>query len=118
KEEEDIFDDDNDLIKELYNNIEMLNFKNTINLEKYINYLEERYITEILNNQKIVNQVTYPESEIAKSNEEDDSIELPQVIHNKALDATHLLELYLLQQDFSELAQAKHNSALLKLSGL
>ncbi|CAG8824313.1 12042_t:CDS:1, partial [Dentiscutata erythropus] len=53
KEKEDIFDEDDNLMKELYNNVEMLNFKNTMNLEEYINYLEERYVAEILNNQKI-----------------------------------------------------------------
>ncbi|CAG8544084.1 5282_t:CDS:2 [Cetraspora pellucida] len=74
EEEEITFDNDNNLMKELYNNIKMFNFSNMINLEKYIN------------------------------DEEDNNIELPQVAHKKALDAIHLLELYLMQQNLNNAA--------------
>ncbi|CAG8714805.1 18308_t:CDS:1, partial [Racocetra fulgida] len=98
---------DNDLIEELYNNIEMLNFQNVMNLEEYINYSEENNITRILSDQELLDQVTCPEpeSETAKCDKEDDSIEIPQVIHKEALDAIHLIELYLIQQDLSDEAQ-------------
>ncbi|CAG8541826.1 11789_t:CDS:1 [Racocetra fulgida] len=96
----------------------MLNFQNTINLEEYINYLEKRYVAEILNDQEIINQVTYLEPEVVECDEKDDSTELPQVTHNEALNAIHLLELYFIQQDLSDAAYTEHDSALLKLFGL
>ncbi|CAG8824309.1 17270_t:CDS:2, partial [Gigaspora margarita] len=79
---------------------------------------EERYVAEVLNDQEIINQVIYLEPEVAESDEEDVSMELPQVTHNEALDAICLLELYLMQQDLSDAAQTEHDSALSKLSGL
>ncbi|CAG8828526.1 6342_t:CDS:1, partial [Cetraspora pellucida] len=103
---------------ELYNNIEMLNFPNIIDLKEYINYLKEKYITGMLSDQEIINQIIYLEPETAEDNEEDDSTELPQVNHKEALDAICLLELYLMQQDLSNAVHIEHNSALLKLSGL
>ncbi|CAG8836669.1 5096_t:CDS:1, partial [Cetraspora pellucida] len=80
----------------------MLNFQNIMNLEEYINYLEEKNISGILSDQEILNQTTRPEPELVESDGEDDSIELPQVTHKEALDAIHLVELYLMQQDLSD----------------
>ncbi|CAG8519544.1 12193_t:CDS:2 [Racocetra fulgida] len=81
-----------------------------MDLEEYINYSEEKNISRILN------------PETAEDNEEgdkeDDSIELPQVSHKEASDAIHLLKLYLMQQDLSNVAHTEHDTALLKLSGL
>ncbi|CAG8753165.1 14787_t:CDS:2 [Gigaspora margarita] len=79
--------DDNNLMKELYKNIEMLNYQNVMDLEEYINYSDEKIITGIMSNQKILNQATYQESEQAENNEEDDSVEILQITHKEALDA-------------------------------
>ncbi|CAG8753897.1 2631_t:CDS:1, partial [Cetraspora pellucida] len=89
-----------------------------MDLEEYINYPEEKYITGVLSDQKIINQITYLEPETAEDDEEDDSTELPQVNHKEALDAIRLLELYLMQQDLSNAVYIEHDSALSKLSGL
>ncbi|CAG8781791.1 349_t:CDS:2, partial [Dentiscutata erythropus] len=72
--------DDDDLMKELYENIEMLNYQN--------------------------------ESEQAENDEEDDSVEIPQITHKEALDAINRLELYLMQQNLDD---AEHDIALSKL---
>ncbi|CAG8698266.1 13817_t:CDS:1, partial [Racocetra persica] len=118
-------DDDNDndnLIEKLYNNVEMLNFQNVIDLEKYINYSKEKNVSGILSDQEIINQITYPDPETAEDNEEsdkkDDNIELSQVSYKEASDAVHLLELYLMQQDLSDVAHTEYDIALSKLSGL
>ncbi|CAG8558825.1 271_t:CDS:2, partial [Gigaspora margarita] len=65
--------DDDNLIKELYENIEILNYQNVIDLEEYINYSDEKIITEIMSDQEILNQATYQESEQAENDEEDNS---------------------------------------------
>ncbi|CAG8469943.1 2286_t:CDS:2 [Cetraspora pellucida] len=94
----------------------MLNFPNIIDLEEYINYSEEKYITGMLSNQEIINQITYLEPETAEDDEEDDSTELPQVNYKEALDAIRLLELYLMQQNLSNAVHIEHDSALSKLN--
>ncbi|CAG8572174.1 5366_t:CDS:1, partial [Cetraspora pellucida] len=89
-----------------------------MNLEEYINYSEEKYITRMLSDQEIINQITYLESETAEDNKEDDRTELLQVNYKEALDTIRLLELYLIQQDLSNAVHIEHNSALSKLSEL
>ncbi|CAG8581312.1 15157_t:CDS:2, partial [Cetraspora pellucida] len=119
QDNENAFDDnDNDLMEELYNNVEMLNFQNMMDLKEYINYPEEKYITGVLSDQEIINQITYLEPETAEDDEEDDSTELPQVNHKEALDTIRLLELYLMQQNLSNAIHIEHDSVLSKLSGL
>ncbi|CAG8644387.1 6203_t:CDS:1, partial [Cetraspora pellucida] len=59
-----------------YNNIEMLNFSNIINLEEYINYLKEKYITKMLSDQEIINQIIYLEPKTAEDDEKDNNTEL------------------------------------------
>ncbi|CAG8563637.1 14900_t:CDS:2, partial [Cetraspora pellucida] len=84
--------------------IEVLYLRNVIDLNNYINYLEENNTNEILNDQEIVNLVTNVKPEINKSNDEqnDDSVEICQITHNEALNAIGLLEKYLFQQDFGD----------------
>ncbi|CAG8479184.1 9377_t:CDS:2 [Cetraspora pellucida] len=57
----------------------------------------------------------YQEPQQVESNEEDDSIETPQITHKEALDAVHWMELYLMQQDLNYVVQTEHNIALSKL---
>ncbi|CAG8577733.1 37354_t:CDS:2 [Gigaspora margarita] len=87
---------------ELYNNIEKLNFQTVMDLEKYINYSEEKIVTGIMSDQEILNQVTYQDPEQAEDNKEDGSIEIPHITHKEALDAINQIELYLLQQDLND----------------
>ncbi|CAG8764961.1 10995_t:CDS:10, partial [Gigaspora margarita] len=92
---------DDDLMKELYNNIEKLNFQTVMDLEKYINYSEKKIVTGIMSDQKILNQITYQDPEQAEDDKEDDSIEIPHITHKEVLDAINRIELYLLQQDLN-----------------
>ncbi|CAG8544436.1 19755_t:CDS:2, partial [Racocetra persica] len=66
-------DNDNELIEEMKVDIEALNFQNTIDLEVYINYLEEEDTNEALNDQKILTLVTNIEP--GKDLNEDDNSE-------------------------------------------
>ncbi|CAG8788604.1 8550_t:CDS:2, partial [Racocetra fulgida] len=63
----DVDENDVKLIEKLHENIEVLQFRNIIDLEEYIDYSKEK--------EKIVNLVTNPEPEEDKSNEDDDSTE-------------------------------------------
>ncbi|CAG8758599.1 44532_t:CDS:2 [Gigaspora margarita] len=107
--------DDDNLMKELYENIEMLNYQNIMDLEEYINYSDKKIITGIISDQEILNQATYQESEQAENDEEDDSAEILQITHKEALDAINRLEFYLMQHDLDNAARTEHDIALSKL---
>ncbi|CAG8542754.1 24443_t:CDS:2, partial [Racocetra persica] len=108
-------DNDDDIMEELYNNIELINFQNVIDLEEYIDYLEKKIVTEIMSDQKILNQAMYQEPQQVKSDKEDDSIDMPQITHKEALDAVYQMELYLMQQDLNYVVQTEYDVALSKL---
>ncbi|CAG8811675.1 654_t:CDS:1, partial [Racocetra fulgida] len=84
---------DNELIEEMKADIEALNFRNMMDLEAYINYLEEEDTNEALNNQEILTLVTNiePEKDLNEDNNseenEDDSKEIPLITHHEALNA-------------------------------
>ncbi|CAG8549405.1 26560_t:CDS:2 [Gigaspora margarita] len=113
---EESFIDDNDdkLINELYTDIEALNFLNMMDLEKYINYPGEKDTNEVMSDKEILDLTTNLESE-NESVEDDDSTEMRQISHQEALNAVEILEHYIVQNDFSEMAQFEHGEALLKL---
>ncbi|CAG8716353.1 3899_t:CDS:2 [Dentiscutata erythropus] len=114
-EEPTTYNNDDDIMEELYNNIELLNLQNVMDLEDYIDYSEERIVTGIMSDQEILNQATYQEPQQVESDEEDDSVETPQITHKEALDAIHRLELYLMQQDLNYVVQTENDVALSKL---
>ncbi|CAG8772506.1 9708_t:CDS:2, partial [Gigaspora margarita] len=93
-DEEPTTNNDDDIIEELYRNIELLNFQNIMDLEEYIDYSEKK---------------------IVESDEEDDSVKMPQITHKEALDAVYQIELYLMQQDFNYVVQTEHDVVLSKL---
>ncbi|CAG8664231.1 17867_t:CDS:1 [Dentiscutata erythropus] len=102
-------------MKELREDIEALHFRNVMNLEEYIDHPEEKEIHEVLSDHEIVNLAINLEPEEDISDEDDDSTEMRQVTHNEALNATYLLEQYLLQQDLCDTARSKHDEALSNL---
>ncbi|CAG8762881.1 5264_t:CDS:1, partial [Racocetra fulgida] len=111
-------DNENELIEELQADIEALHLRNIMDLNNYINYSDKNDTNKVLNDQEIVDLVTNVEPEVNESdkNEEDDnSVEIRQIIHNKALNAIRLLEQYLFQQDFGDIARTEHDGALSKL---
>ncbi|CAG8811679.1 27558_t:CDS:2, partial [Gigaspora margarita] len=114
-DEEPTADNDDNIMEELYRNIKLFNFQNVIDLEEYIDYLEEKIVTEIMSDQEILNQATYQEPQQVESDEEDDSVEMPQITYKEALDAVHWMELYLMQQDLNYVVQTEHDVALSKL---
>ncbi|CAG8772519.1 23865_t:CDS:2, partial [Dentiscutata erythropus] len=81
---------------------------------EYINYPEEKDIYEVLSDKEILDLATNlePENKSAKDN---NSTEMRQISHQEALNAVEILEQYIVQNDFSEIIQAKHDEALLKL---
>ncbi|CAG8475188.1 20168_t:CDS:2 [Racocetra fulgida] len=85
-------------MEELYNNIELLNFQNVMDLEEYIDYSEEKI-----------------EPQQVESDEENDSVDMPQITYKEALDAVYRMELYLMQQDLNYVVQTEHDIALSKL---
>ncbi|CAG8808151.1 14182_t:CDS:2, partial [Cetraspora pellucida] len=116
EEGDEVLDDDNiELMKELRENIEALQFRNVMDLEEYIDHPEEKEIYGVLSDQEIVNLVTNPEPEKDKSDEDDDSTEMCQVTHNEALNTIDSLEQYLLQQDLWDTTRSKHEEALSNL---
>ncbi|CAG8760812.1 27728_t:CDS:2, partial [Dentiscutata erythropus] len=56
------------------------------------------------------------EPQQVESDEEDNSVETPQITHKEALDAIHRLELYLMQQDLNYVVQTENDVALSKLN--
>ncbi|CAG8801642.1 19939_t:CDS:1, partial [Dentiscutata erythropus] len=112
-------DNDNELMEEMKVDIEALNFRNTMDLEVYINYSEEEDTNEILNEQEILTLVTNIEpkndSNDNNSEDEDNSREIPLITYYEALNAIKVLEHYLMQQDLSDKDQLDHDQALLKL---
>ncbi|CAG8851383.1 31713_t:CDS:1, partial [Gigaspora margarita] len=94
--------------------IEALNFSNIMDLEEYIDYPEEKDTHEVLSDKEILDLTTNLESE-NENVEDDDSTEMHQISHQKALNAIEILEQYIMQNNFSEIAQFEHNEALLKL---
>ncbi|CAG8489193.1 2143_t:CDS:2 [Dentiscutata erythropus] len=114
-------DDDYELMEEMKIDIELLNFRNAMDLEVYINYPEEKDTSEVLNDQEIVTLVTNVEAtedlgEGDNSEEdEDDSKEISMITHHEALNAIEVLEQYLMQQDLSDKARLEHDQALLNL---
>ncbi|CAG8507673.1 10705_t:CDS:2 [Scutellospora calospora] len=103
------------LMKELREDIEALHLRNVMNLEEYIDYPEEKKIHEALSDYEIVNLAINPEPEENISDEDDDSTEMCQVTHNKVLNATYLLEQYLLQQDLYDTTWSNYDKALSNL---
>ncbi|CAG8849984.1 16347_t:CDS:2, partial [Gigaspora margarita] len=110
------FIDDNDdkLIDELYADIEALNFSNIMNLEEYINYPGKKDTHEVLSDKETLDLTTNLKSE-NENVEDDDSTEIRQISHQEALNVVDILEQYIMQNDFSKMAQFKHDKALLKL---
>ncbi|CAG8836762.1 5553_t:CDS:1, partial [Gigaspora margarita] len=81
--EESFIDDNiNELIDELYTDIEALNFPNLIDFEEYIDYLEEKDTHEVLSNKNILDLATNLESE-NKNIEDNNSTEMHQISHQK-----------------------------------
>ncbi|CAG8695002.1 19182_t:CDS:2, partial [Gigaspora margarita] len=113
--EEPTTDNDDDIIEELYRNIELLNFQNIMDLEEYIDYSEEKIVTGIISDQEILNQAMYQKPQQVESDEEDNSVEMPQITYKEALDAVHWMELYLMQQDLNYMVQTEYDIALSKL---
>ncbi|CAG8832679.1 9751_t:CDS:1, partial [Gigaspora margarita] len=68
-----------------------------------------------MSNQEILNQARYQKPQQVESDEEDDSVEMPQITHTEALDAIYWMELYLIQQDLNYVVQTEHHVALSKL---
>ncbi|CAG8654435.1 7075_t:CDS:1, partial [Racocetra fulgida] len=103
-------DNDNELIEEMKADIEVLNFQNTMDLEAYINYLEEEDTNKALNDQEILTLVTNiePEKDLNEDDnseeDKDDSKEIPLITHHEVLNAVEVLEQYLIQQDLSNIA--------------
>ncbi|CAG8804603.1 9516_t:CDS:2, partial [Dentiscutata erythropus] len=97
-EEPTTYNNDNDIMEELYNNIELLNLQNVMDLEDYIDYSEERI-----------------EPQQVESDKEDNSVETLQITHKEALDAIYRLELYFIQQDLNYVVQTENDIALSKL---
>ncbi|CAG8719849.1 16850_t:CDS:1, partial [Racocetra fulgida] len=108
-------DNDDELIKELHMDIEALCLRNVMDLNNFINYPEESDTTEILTDQEILNLTTSVVPEENQNDDEDDSVEIRQITHNEALNAVGLLEQYLFQQDFGDMARSEHDEALSKL---
>jgi DDE superfamily endonuclease len=114
-----VTNNNDDLIKELDKDIEALHFRNKMDIEKYINYPEEENTEEVLNDQEILNLVTYLEPEKTENEEEeDDSTELQKITHKEALNAIELTEQYFVQQDLSDTIRLEYDTALLKLRRL
>ncbi|CAG8833006.1 8274_t:CDS:1, partial [Racocetra persica] len=86
----------------LREDIEAFHFRNIMDLEKFINYPEEKETHEMLGDQEIVNLATNLEPEENQSDNDDNSTEIRQVIHNEALNTIDLLDQYLLQQDLCD----------------
>ncbi|CAG8489974.1 15201_t:CDS:1 [Cetraspora pellucida] len=86
-----------------------------MNLEEYIDYPEEKKTYEVLSDHEIGNLAINSEPKEDISDKDDDSTEMHQVTHNEALNATYLLEQYLLQQDLCNTAQLKYDKALSNL---
>ncbi|CAG8527030.1 39753_t:CDS:2, partial [Gigaspora margarita] len=115
-EEQPIDDNNDDLMNELYKNIEVLNFLNVIDLEEYIDYLGEKDTHEVLSDQEILDLTTNIEpAENKCSKNENDSTEMREIGHQEALNAIEILEQYIVQKDFGKTAQSEHNEALSKL---
>ncbi|CAG8788776.1 8205_t:CDS:2 [Gigaspora margarita] len=115
-------DNNNDeLMEEMYANIEALNFRNVMDLEEFINHPEEKETNEVLNDEEILAIVTNIESEKTEDEEngsdkeEDDSTEMRQITYHEALSAIEVLEQYLMQQDVGEATQSNHDQALSNL---
>ncbi|CAG8720680.1 10634_t:CDS:2 [Gigaspora margarita] len=110
-------DDNNDnLMNELYKDIEALNFLNVMDLEEYIDYPGEKDTHEVLSDQEILDLTTNIESaENECSENEDDSTEMCEIGHQEALNAIEILEQYIVQKDFGKTARFEHNEALSKL---
>ncbi|CAG8814880.1 12494_t:CDS:2 [Gigaspora margarita] len=110
---------DNELMEEMKEDIEALNFQNAMSLEVYINYPEEENTNEILNDQEILNLVTNIELEKdlnnGNSEDEDDSKKIPLITYHEALNAVEVLEQYFMQQDLSDKVWLDHDQALLNL---
>ncbi|CAG8646763.1 20760_t:CDS:1, partial [Racocetra persica] len=68
-----------------------------------------------MSDQEILNQAIYQEPEQTKNDEEDNSIEIPQITHKKALDAINQIELYLIQQNLNNVTQTEYDIVLSKL---
>ncbi|CAG8831834.1 15191_t:CDS:2 [Gigaspora margarita] len=109
-----IDNNDDELMDEFYADIEVLNFSNMMDLEKYIDYSGEKDIHEVLSDKEILGLTTNLESE-NENVENDDSTEMHQISHQEALNVVKILEQYIIQNDFSEMAQFEHDEALLKL---
>ncbi|CAG8735193.1 11836_t:CDS:1, partial [Acaulospora morrowiae] len=85
--------------------IEALHLQNKMNIEEYIDYLEEKNTEEKLNN-----LFTYQKSEDKnKEMEEDDSNEIQKITHKDALNAVELLGQYLVQQDLNDINRTEHD---------
>ncbi|CAG8782021.1 2523_t:CDS:1 [Cetraspora pellucida] len=100
-------------MKEMYADIEALHFQNIMNFEEYVNYPEEKETNKILNNEKILALFTNlkpektkdtKEEENESDRKEDDSTEIYQITHCKALSAIKVLEYYFIQQDIDKAA--------------
>ncbi|CAG8611277.1 5300_t:CDS:2, partial [Dentiscutata erythropus] len=98
-EESFIDNNDDELIDELYSDIEALNFKTLYQLPS------DEEILDLATNLE-------PENESA---EDDNSTEMHQISHQEVLNAVEILEQYIVQNDFSKIAQFEHDKALLKL---
>ncbi|CAG8599877.1 8034_t:CDS:2 [Acaulospora morrowiae] len=70
------------LMKELYEDVEALCFRNMMNLEEYVDYPEEKNTFETLNNQEILNITVNQELENNESEEEEnENIEMRQITY-------------------------------------
>ncbi|CAG8844470.1 46072_t:CDS:1, partial [Gigaspora margarita] len=109
-----IDDNDNELMDKLYTDIEAFNFSNIMDLKEYIDYPGEKDTYEVLSDKEILDLTTNLESE-NENGEDDDSTEMRQISYQEALNVVEILEQYIMQNDFSEMAQFEHDEALLKL---
>ncbi|CAG8838039.1 44028_t:CDS:2, partial [Gigaspora margarita] len=93
---------------------EAFNFSNIMDLEEYIDYPGEKNTHEVLSDKEILDLTTNLESK-NENVEDDNSTEMHQTSHQEALNAVNILEQYIMQNDFSKIAQFEHDKALLKL---
>jgi len=96
-----VLEDENLVLNDLADAFQALNFSHQMQLEEFLNILEEDVVYEIPEDDRIIEELVYlfknADEENLDSEEIDDSYEIPVINTNTAVTSLKMVHMYLLQ---------------------